>query len=75
MFEIVFSFNVKDNMFPSYIILDFPITYRNASVLCQTECACLHKTVNMVVFFVISNENTYPKWRALMKMYGVVPKR
>jgi len=34
-----------------YIILDFSITYRNASLLCQSECACLHKTVNMVVFF------------------------
>jgi len=35
MFEIVFSFNVKDNnIFPCYIILDFPIIYRNASVLC-----------------------------------------
>jgi len=43
------------------IILGFPITYRNASVLCQSECACLHKTVNMVVFYVKSNENTYPK--------------
>jgi len=47
-----------------YIILDFPITYRNVSVLCQSECACLHKTVNMAVFFVKSNENTYPKGRA-----------
>ena len=37
--------------FHVYIILDFPITYRNASVLCQSECACLHKTVNIVVFF------------------------
>ena len=46
------------------IKLDFPITYRNASV--QSECACLHKTVNMVVLFVKSNENTYPKGRALM---------
>ena len=44
--------------FHVYIILDFPITYRNASVLCQSECARLHKTVNMVVFFVESNENT-----------------
>ena len=35
------------------IILDFPITYRTDSVLCQSECACLHKTVNMVVFFVM----------------------
>ena len=55
-----------------YIILDFPITYRNASVLCQSECSCLYKTVNVVVFFVKSNENTYPKGRALMQMYRVV---
>jgi len=48
MFEIVFSFNDKDNnMFPWLQIFDFPITYRNAS-----ECACLHKTVNMVVFLL-----------------------
>ena len=52
-----------------YILLDFP-----ASVLCQSEFACLHKTVNMVVFFVKSNENTYPKGRALMQIYRVVPK-
>ena len=31
--------------FHVYIILDFPITCRNAEVLCQSECACLHKTV------------------------------
>ena len=55
-----------------HIILDVPITYRNASVLCQSEYACLHKTVNMVVFFVKSNENTYPKGRLLMQMYKVV---
>jgi len=48
------------------------MTLRNASVLCQSECACLHKPVNMVVFFVKGNENTYPKGRALMQMYGVV---
>ena len=30
-------------------------------MLFQSECACLHKTVNMVVFFVKSNENTYTK--------------
>ena len=42
---------------------------RYASVLCQSECACLHKTVNMVVFFVKSKENG----RALMPMYRVVP--
>ena len=56
------------------IILDFPITYRNASVLCQSECACLHQTVNIVpvVFFTKNNEITYPKERALMQMYRVV---
>jgi len=55
--------------FHVYIISNFPITYKNASVLCQSECACLYKTVNMDVFFVKSNENTYPKGRALMQMY------
>ena len=55
------------------IILDFPITYRHTSVLCQSECVCLHLTENMVVFFVKSNENTYPKGRALMQTYRVVP--
>ena len=59
--------------FNTYIILDFLITYRNASVLCQSECACLHQTVNTVVFFVKSDENTYPKGRALMHMHIVVP--
>ena len=32
----------------------------------------LHKTVEMVVFFVKNNENTYPKGRALMQIYRVV---
>ena len=59
--------------FHVYIILDFSITYRNASVLCQSECACRHYTVNMVVFLVKNNENTYPKGRALVQMYRVVP--
>jgi len=57
--------------FHVYIILDLPITKRNASVLCQSECACRHKTVNMLVFVLKSNENTYPKGRALMQMYTV----
>ena len=43
--------------FHVYVLLDFPIAYRNASVLCQSE----------------STENTYPKERALMQMYRVVP--
>jgi len=33
-----------------------PTTYNNASVLCQSECTCLHQTVNMVVFFAKNNE-------------------
>ena len=32
-------------------ILDFPITYKNTSVICQLECTCLHQTENIVVFF------------------------
>ena len=59
--------------FHVYIILDFPIAYRNASVICQSEGTCLHKTVNMVVFFIKSIENTYPKGSAIMQMYRVVP--
>jgi len=54
------------------IIWDFPKTYRNASVHCQSECICLHKTVNMVVFVNKCNENTNPNERALMQMYRVV---
>jgi len=41
MLRTILYFNV-------YIILDFLITYRNTSMRCQSECACLHKTVNMV---------------------------
>ena len=49
--------------FHVYIILDFPITYINASVFQNlfSECfrMCMpHKTVNMLGFFVKSNENT-----------------
>ena len=51
----------------------FPVTYTYASVLCQLECACLHQTVNMVVVLISFNENTYPKGRALVQMYRVVP--
>ena len=61
-FEIVFPLMSKIIIyFHVYIILNFPIIYRNASVLCQSDCTCLHKTVNMAVWFVKSNENTYPK--------------
>jgi len=61
MFEIVFSFNVKDNnIFACLHNIRFT-TYRNALALCQSKFAYLHKTVNMVVFFVKSNENIYQK--------------
>jgi len=43
------------------IILDFPITYLNASVLSQTECACLYQTVTMAVFFFLNNGKELPK--------------
>ena len=53
-----------------YLILGFPITYKqNVSDL--SVCACLHKTVNRFLFN--DNENTYPKGRALMHIYRVVP--
>ena len=39
----------------------------------QSECACLHQTVDMIVFFTKNDENIYPKGRALMQMYRVVP--
>ena len=42
------------------IILDFPVTYRNDSVVCQSECTCLHKTVN-VVFFTKKIRKYLPK--------------
>ena len=52
------------------IILDFSVAYKHAVVLCHSEC--LHKTVNMAVFFVKSNRNTNPKERALVQMNRVV---
>jgi len=48
-------------------------TYHESSVLCQSECACLHRILNIVIFIVKSIENTYPKGRALMQLYRVVP--
>ena len=42
-------------------------------LLCQPDCAFLHKTVNMVGFLCKNDENTYPKRRSLMLMYKVVP--
>jgi len=42
-------------------------------LICQSECTCLHQRVNVVVIFSKKYENTYPKGRALMQMYRVVP--
>ena len=69
MFEIVSSFNVKDNnIFPCLHNIRLSFNMR-----CQSECACLHKTINMVVFFVKSNENTFHKRESTHSMYGIVP--
>jgi len=56
-----------------YKILNLPITYKKDSLFCKSECACLHITVNIVVFFVKSNEHTYPKGSSLVSLYRVVP--
>jgi len=73
--EIVLSLMSRTKIYVHvYMLLDFTITYSNASVFCQSECICLHITVKMVFFFVQSIENTYPKGRALMQLYRVVPK-
>ena len=56
-----------------YILLDFPITHRNDSAFLQSEHACLHVNSKHGSFFAISNENTYPKGRALVQMYRAVP--
>jgi len=55
--------------FHVYIIYDIRKYFNALSI----RSACLHKTVNMVVFFIECNENTYPKGRALMQRYIVVP--
>ena len=62
-FEIVFSFNFKNNkyIFPCLHNIRLSYNIRNDFMLYQSECACLHQTVNMVVFFVKSNENTTQK--------------
>ena len=74
MFEIVFSFNVKvNNIFPSLHNIKLSCNIQKCFSIFSTECACLHKTVTMVVFFVESNENSYQKGRALMQMYRDVP--
>jgi len=42
------------------IILDFPLTYKTASMIFQSECACLHQTANMAVVFFY-NKKYLPK--------------
>ena len=52
MFEIVYSLNVKDNyIFPClHTIRLFYYIKKMLQYFCQSDCACLHQTVNMVVF-------------------------
>ena len=47
---------MKDNynMCPLNTMLDFPITYQHASVLCQSLCACLHQKVKKASFLFIN---------------------
>jgi len=55
--------------FHVYRILDFSILYRsNASVLCQSECARLLKTVNIVVFLIKRLLKHLPK-REITKLF------
>ena len=49
------------------MILDFPKTCKNASVLCSSECACLLTNRKQDSFLYKSN---YPKGRALMYQKG-----
>ena len=71
-FEIVFFPSMSRTILyvHVYIILEFTITYINVSFICLSECACLHKTVNMVFF--LNYEYTSPKGRVIMQMYRVV---
>jgi len=55
------------------IILDFPIIYKKVSVRCQLECACLHQTVNMIVFFIKIMKIATHKGEHLCKCTRVVP--
>ena len=67
-------YNVKyKHIFPCLhnIILSFTINKCFSDVSIRMRMS--HKTVNMVVVFVKSNENTYLKGRGLMQMYRVVP--
>ena len=67
----MFSFNVKDcNNFPS--LHTIRLSDKNVAVHWQSECASLHITVSMAGFFVKTNQNVYPKGRALQRIYRVV---
>ena len=54
------------------MILYLYLTYKNAPVLCQSICACLHQTINMVGFISLDNKNHTKKGEHLCK-YTVVP--
>ena len=57
-------------------ILDFPITYKNTSVLCQPIRMCISTSNSKHGSFLYKiNKNTYPKGKAPMQMYRVVPQK
>jgi len=76
MFEIVFSFYVKDsNLYPC--LHNIRLSY-NKKYIEMLQCFVNqngHVYINSKhgSFFVKSYENTFPKGRALMQMYRVVP--
>jgi len=69
--EIVFSFNVKDNNIFS-CLHNIRLSFNIKKCFGGLSIRMLHKTVNVVIFFVKSNEITNPKGRALMQMYVIV---
>ena len=57
-------------------ILDFPITHKNTSVLCQPIRMCISTSNSKHGSFLYKiNKNTYPKGKAPMQMYRVVPQK
>ena len=40
--------------------------------MCQPQCTCPYKTTKIVVLVFKNDGNTYPKGRAMMKIYRVV---
>ena len=50
--KLYFPYVLKTNIYIHVnMTLDFPISFVNALVFCQSECTRLYQTVNTVVFF------------------------